>query len=826
MRFFLITILLFWSAVASADSRDTVTAAVRPEVVEVGKPFRYDVTLSTFTAGDLGLASAPGFGSLEILGREEYPQFLTINKVSRRVLTVSWTLRSRKTGEFSISAPKVKLGKTQTQPDDVSIKVVAAGKVPREVKQKNEQLFVESTVHPKDRVYVGQQVTVSYAVYNDMRMFDPQLRAANDPALDAFWVEPINERLAGQRQSVPVQGRLMERTLLRNYALFPLKSGPATVDAMSVTVATGGFMSSGREFTVESTPHELNVLPLPPNAPAGFHEGNVGQFTFQASTSTQRARVGEAFTLRLTVSGAGLASRVKAPVLPALKGARVSVPVENDQKGTRGETVVGTKRVEYPITPTAPGRLVIPSMTFVYFDPQSGTYETAKSAEIVLEVADGVLPAEAGPVTPVARAATSSTADELIEAELEGLAGPRREPITRTRDAGTSPWFWGLLGLGLLGILLSSLEFPWRRWRARSAPVRQMNELFDRALASIENAAHANELAAGLRNTLAEAFKLPAGRTNASNLGKALKEHDVSDDTVETLVGVLSEIEGARFAPGGAPADLPGLKARARSGLQACRAAALTLARVVAVLVFIWTGVRPAEAATPFELAEQKKYAEAAAAWQQAAADSDDPLDHYNAGVMYAHAGDWGHARAHLETAEFLAPGTATISEQLTIVRNVVRLRAIESTRVGRVLEGDDALFWWRAAARVPPRPHAYLTLVLVLGAAAAMALWRFRRHEKSKTPALILSGLAALMLLSWTTTTYVISTTQAAVLVTAEPDFRDGPSELAASRKVRGVTAGTMLRVAEARPGWIRLVLTNEKDTTWVPSSHVQTIH
>ena len=232
MRYILWILLLgMWPApVLAQTGGESVTATVRPEVVEVGKPFRYDVTMSTFGSGDLGLKSAPGFGDLEVLGRTEAPQFITVNNVSQRILTVSWTLRANALGSFEITPPKVKLGDALDTPARVTVKVVEPGKVPKSVRQKSDQAFIETSISPSGKAYIGQQVNLSYDLFTDARIFNPQLTGATDPPLDDFWIENLNERQVGQRQATPVNGRLMEKTTLRNYAIFSLHTGKVTVD--------------------------------------------------------------------------------------------------------------------------------------------------------------------------------------------------------------------------------------------------------------------------------------------------------------------------------------------------------------------------------------------------------------------------------------------------------------------------------------------------------------------------------------------------------------------------------------------------------------------
>lgn len=826
MRAILLTALtLFaWPVYATQDS---VSVAIRPEVVEVGKPFRYDVTMTTYGSGDLGLASAPGFGDLEVLRRDEFPQFITINNVSQRVLTVSWTLRGRKKGTYVISPPQVRLAGETATAASATINIVEAGKVPKEVRQKNEQLFLEVSVTPRERVYVGQQVNATYAVFNDVRFFDPQIRAASDPALDAFWVEPFDERRAGQRQSMPVNGRLMERTLLRNYALFPLRPGPATIDPMEVTVVTGGFLGAGREMQTASDAIEIDVLPLPPS-PVGFYDGNVGTYAVAAAADRTATRVGDNITLKLSVTGEGLINRVRLPDLPNIEHVRVSPPKENVVKATRRERVTGTKTVEYVLTPTRPGTLTIPAIAFVHFDPSRAEYVTSTTTPIILSVGQGTLPPEAAPVTPVSRAATTQSADDLIHEAASGLMPPQGAALASSREGALVDGLrWAMFALLAL-LALAWLEVPWRRWKTRTEPRRLKLRRYQESMQATLGAQSPDELVKSVRTCLGEAFALTPGQMAPAKLATELTNLGVDSGSAADLADVLKALDAARYTPSGTPPDFPELRRRAGNALGSAKNIATKLAGLLAALVgsaVVFAAPSEALAQSASELASRGDFLNAAQIWRTQANQSGEAGDHLSAGLAFAKADRWGDARAELERAQFLAPGNAMVGEQLALVRNVVRLKAIEATRVGRVIDGDDELFWWRLACKIAPLWSRATAIALLALALLALAGWRLRQLDRLRVPAVALT-LASLLVVTvefWAT--HTVASVDVVVLLEADATFRDGPSELASARKVRGVTEGTVLRATEVRSGWVQVMLTNEKDTAWVPSSSVYAI-
>jgi hypothetical protein len=826
MRILIALALVFFSTAAQAQrGSNGVSAAIQPEMVEVAKPFRYDVTMSTFGNGELQLKTSPEFGSLEVLARTEFPQFITINNVSQRVLTISWTLRSRDVGTFSIGPPTVRVGDTDMLPEKAAIKVVAAGKVPRAVAQKNDQVYVEATRDPSGAAYVGQQVNLSYAIFNDARIFEPQVRAATDPPLDAFWVESLNDRATGQRQSVPVRGRVMNKTTLRNYAIFPLRTGRAAIDPMGVTLATGGFMSRTREFAVESPALDLDVLPLPPNAPEGFYEGNVGQWNIIALVDSHTGKVGQAINFRLRVTGSGLITRVQLPVLPAVENTRIEPPSEDLQKSTRGNLVVGTKTVQYSIVPTKSGTLVLPPVTLVFFDPLTATYQSRNTAPITLSIGEGVLAPESPAVVPLAQNATSATADEMIAEVLLGLGQPVDEtPVASLRGTSDSLAFRLAFAAGLLLLLGALLEAPIRRWKSRRVPIRDQRERLDQGQAALRQASKIDDVAEIIKTTVAAAFFLEPGRTSIATISTALQKHEVDPKIIENFRTTLGVIESARFAPAEEQPDIAILRDRALATLEALREPAMKALGSLIIIVVSSLSAGLVFAATPQEKYDRGDYEAAGLAWAETAGTSD-TMAHFNAGVAFARAQKWGPARAHLERAAFLNPSDARIKEELARVKSIVRLQAIESTRVGRVIEGDDALFWWSVSAKLPPWLLPLLSLLTLWIFAGMLVFWRVSGRDV-KLQLLGMGAIWVVLSFTWMIWNETLSNTHAVVLLQSTTDFRDGPSELATSRKVRGTTAGTMLHATEVRADWIQVALTNEKDTAWVSSSKVHLIN
>lgn len=824
MRLLVFLCFLLGSITANAQNgRDSIKASVNPDVAEVNAPFRYSVEAQTFDSQPITFKSSPGFGDLEILGREETSQFPNINGVFQRILTRTWILRCGKTGTFSISPPKVQIGDAIRTPETVTIEIVEADKVPKSVKRKSTAVYIEASINPAQTAYIGQQINLEYTLYTDVNLFNPQIAGGADPPLDDFWVETLDDPSARIRTTSPINGRLMNAQVIRRFAIFPLHTGQIKISPYELTIASGGFMSN-RRYEVESDVLEINVIPLPPNAPADFYPGNVGQWDIQARVESRSGRVGEAFNLTFQIAGNGDINRVRLPKLPDIKNTRVSGPQEKVEKSTRGSLVVGKKVGTWNIMPTKAGELIIPAISFSYFDPESGAYRTRKTAPIELAIANGALPPEQAEAKPLARHEKSSTAADLVLEQMKDLGKPTSEIWPNHRDAGSSMWFRVLLAL-LAAVVIGLLVEPvFHRWRRRREPLNRQKNRIQEALDAVNQAQRLEQLSGTLKSTLVECFALRNGRASASNIAEALERNGLSADEVARIQRLLDDLETARFAPDSAQPDIKTLKSRAIEAIEAIRGPALRAAARIAALLLCLGLALPSHAASPSEQFDAGEFSRAAKAWEQIAQSSNNAADYFNAGLAYAYAKDWGRARANLERARFLAPSHGRITKEIGIVKSIIRLNAIESTRVGRVIDGEDDLFWWMSATSFSPWALPVATLLMLVVSIVLLLLARKGRlatqvGQIATVISLFLGG-------AWAAQQHIIETQHAVVLLNNETTFHEGPTSLAAVRKVRGTTAGTLLRALELREDWVRVSLTNLEDTAWIPTSEVVVVH
>ena len=133
-------------------------------------------------------------------------------------------------------------------------------------------------------------------------------------------------------------------------------------------------------------PVEVNVRPLPQDGKPTDFAGTVGQYRIHAQTDRQTIEAGDGFTLRVQVSGTGNIKTVPAPTVPTLPNMAIYDPQITDAIGIVDSRIQGSRTYEYVIIPSEEGRWTIPVIDYPYFNPQTESYQVARTAPITIDV--------------------------------------------------------------------------------------------------------------------------------------------------------------------------------------------------------------------------------------------------------------------------------------------------------------------------------------------------------------------------------------------------------------------------------------------------------
>lgn len=274
----------------------------------------------------------------------------------------------------------------------------------------NEAFFIQVEVD-KTQAYAGEQVTANWYLYTRGQIRD--IDTLKYPDLRGFWKEEIEMATRLNFEQEVVDGLAWNKALLVSYALFPISSGKAIVDEYKArcTVVTPSNFGLGRpyQFTKSSRPVDIEVKDLPVDGRPHDFSGAVGHFRLSAKVDQQEVSVNNPLTLKLRFEGQGNAKLIDLPPL--------DLPPSLELYDTRHEAQFyrdGTsyKEFELLLIPRDQGDILIPSVSFSYFNPDTSQYVSQSTDAITVKV----LPGSDTPMLPsLSLAQVKSEVDDQIE---------------------------------------------------------------------------------------------------------------------------------------------------------------------------------------------------------------------------------------------------------------------------------------------------------------------------------------------------------------------------------------------------------------------------
>jgi len=466
------------------------------------------------------------------------------------VRTLTYTLLPRRTGNLTIGSARLKFGDKVYATRAFDIRVSQGSRF-------SEKLFLRLEQDP-DTVYVGQQVTLDYDLCYNLRLHNVGFTEL--PSFEGFWVKELFTAQQLQTHREMINGVAFNVASLRRVALFPTSAGVYRTDPLVIScdIPSGGsrgllgFGGGVQTTTVSSQEALVQVLPLPVKGrPAGFN-GAVGQFNFKVEAQPRQVPVGDPVTLKLEILGLGNMDAVQAPEL-SLEHFTVYDPKMEETETVQNGRYGGARTYEYILIPEKGGSLEVPSVEFVYFNPEAKGYKVLRSEPIVILSQGSEVPETAGGMG-LARQDILAMGQDIryIKPNLEDLAGP----LYWYKQG----WFWAVpicLPLAFIGLLLlqrhqqrlvGDVAYA-RRRRARSEADKRLKQA-DQYLTQGQSAEFFAEIQSALLQFLGDRFNVAGTGLTGERRAAILRAEGVVEVQIEALEALLASCDFARFASG------------------------------------------------------------------------------------------------------------------------------------------------------------------------------------------------------------------------------------------------------------------------------------
>ena len=559
-----------------------------PSRVVVGQQFRLVYTVNQ-EAKDLRVPEMPHFEVLMGPSVSSQRSMQIINGSMTKSLSISHTfiLVANETGTFTIEPASIVVKNEKYTSKSVTIQVLPpddpaqAASSTRSNSKSNansdaysqadvssKQIFVRQTLS-NTKVYEQEAVLLTYKLYSRVDL--AQIGSAKFPEFKDFYVQEINLDNNRPWQIEHYDGLNYNTIVLKQYLLFPQRSGTLTLDAGQIEAVVriptnqrsnhffNDFFNTFQEVKKNLTisPTKITVKPLPKGAPAGF-TGAVGQFQLQSDLSAKQVQANEAITLKVRLSGKGNLKLAKLPEItfPADFDAYDPKTDNNIQVGVNG--VTGSKTVEYVAIPRFGGTFAIPVAKFVYFDPQTEQYKTLQTHAYTVQV-EGSASTDAPVVSTVVPGANKEQIKNLgSDIRFIHSGDTNSLQIPSGSFYGSSAYYMAyLIPLALFSLLLVLLQ---KQAKENANLVRvknkRANKLARKRLKLAATYLKKDDKSRFYEATIQALWGYTADKLNIlpanltkDNVQEELIRHGASESLIQEFVQTLSDCEFARYSP-------------------------------------------------------------------------------------------------------------------------------------------------------------------------------------------------------------------------------------------------------------------------------------
>ena len=299
------------------------------------------------------------------------------------------------------------IGQATVEIDDqiyktLAIKVIVSESVNINSDPNNSNYLVNENLHLVAEIsnvnpYLNQAISVIYKLY-----FSPQINVTNVAEIDSpeyvdFWSHSIKiPRLQIERGIY--KGDSYNYVIWKKIVLYPQKAGKLNILPLSLDVSVdvptnkrdffGNRIYSQVPKTVAAGKRIIDVNPLPENAPLNF-SGAVGDFKIELFTSKTELNASESVQATIKVKGTGNLKLFSAPEISVPSSLEKYDPEHKENVKTNLKGMLGEITDTYTLVPQFKGKYPISPIEFSYFNPQTKSYKSIFTNEVIINVMDG-----------------------------------------------------------------------------------------------------------------------------------------------------------------------------------------------------------------------------------------------------------------------------------------------------------------------------------------------------------------------------------------------------------------------------------------------------
>ena len=605
MRKYIIYFILFWmSAVQGQEVSFRVEA---PEQVRAGDRFQIDFIINS-KVDDIEFPRFPGFQKIggPYTSHSSSSSYINGKWSSETTDTYTIMLYAKKAGTFIIRPAKAIVDGKEYFSDEFKIRVTQGnsqaqnatrqGNASRQSYGNNndkqsqnlkDRIFIRPVID-KSRVYLGEQLTLTYKLYFSVSLSNVNAQELN--TFSGFWSKDLLEKAKQYKQyEETYNGKKYMVAEIGKFALFPQKTGKLKIPRKKIELTarvqsrrqrrrTGSIFDSffndpffntmpvqNVDMDVYAPSVRITVKELPTkNKPATFN-GAVGNFTMTSKIDKENAKTNDAITLKITIKGSGNIELFNGPELNFPPDFEVYDPKITQKTRTSEYGISGTKTFEYLIIPRSAGDYTIPSSAFTFFNPNRKKYITLTTPEYKLHIEKSN---KDDNVTTFDGTATTSNKQEIktLNSDIRHIYMNAGELRKQTDYLWGSSWFYFFLFFPVAAFIIFTILMKnelKRRSNHRMIRTKKATKVARGRLKKSEKLMREKrkeefyvEVSESLWGYLSDKFGIPLSQLSMATMEEKLKEKGVSDNLIERYTDLLNHCEYSRFAPDDTDKDM------------------------------------------------------------------------------------------------------------------------------------------------------------------------------------------------------------------------------------------------------------------------------
>ena len=562
---FLVVPLLLLGSVCVAQE-DEVSFEMKLSKEKLGVNERLKVEFVMNKDGDN--FNPPNFqGFKVVMGPSQSISSSWINGKRSYSKSYSYILVPNAQGNFKIGQASIEIsGKTyKTLPKSVT--VTAAVDNPNAPKTADD--FADENLHlvaevSKTNPYLNEAVSVVYKLYISPSISVTNYRPVDNPKYNNFWSQDIPVTKYNTINGT-YQGKPYRSVILKRVVLYPQKTGKLSIEPLSLEIYAdvptnrrdffGGRVYKQASKIVSAGKRTLYVKDLPETGKPADFSGAVGDFEFAVTTSKSSLNASESLQAKVEVSGRGNLKLFQLPTPELPSALEVYEPEFEENVRTTLSGMEGKVSNNYTIVPSYRGKYPIPSVTFSFFNPKTGKYNTLSSEEVTINVLEG--PTGSGDISTSAGSGQNQKYTVAVGKQFHFIKlKPNLISMASKPFFGSRRFFIWLLA-PLLLIPLVILLFKKRQARESDEAgrkIRRANRLAKKYLSAAKKELGNKEafyvsLEKALHNYLKAKLKIETSEFSKEKITALLTEKSVDAAAINGFLELLKNCEMARYSP-------------------------------------------------------------------------------------------------------------------------------------------------------------------------------------------------------------------------------------------------------------------------------------